>query len=425
MVSKENTDKIAFELINNEEEKENFNINQEEITETNKSESEDEFKYISNKIREDGKDLILLSNESKRNLFDRVFGKIGPGSMRGSIFNLTILCLGSGCLSIPKTVSEMSMVMTIVSIILTSSLTYWTLCLLGITCEKLQIYNYSKVVRKLFGKSVGIVLDMSIFIYTIGIFILYQVISKINFKLIIAYKLLGEIVYNFGRFFEVYNDIESFLTTSFWSWTWVKLCTMYGMTTFVILPLCLLKDVSRLRMGSLLGVITLIFLILLIIVQCPSYIRYYWNNVYKEDDPTTHLNIFNISSSFDKNLFFFQGIATLFYTFTSHLGAFPVFQSLSNNVKRRVNKVILRTILLDVFLFIIIAIFGYLTWPVKTPALIIERDNIAGGVDVIMSLGRIGLIVIIIMKLPVSYNSFRLSFFEMVFGDSEITNKRY
>lgn len=199
---------------------------------------------------------------------------------------------------------------------------------------------------------------------------------------------------------------------------------MYGITIFIIIPLCLLKDVSKLRIASLLGVITLVFLILMIVLQCPFYIQYYWNNVYNEYDDSTHLNIFNISSGFDTNLYFFQGTATLFYSYTCHLGAFPIFNSLKNNIMRRIHKVIIRTLFIDTVFFVTICIAGYLTWPINTPPLIIERDNIAGGMDVIMSIGRLALLIIIIMKLPSSYNAFRISFLEMVFGDSKVTNKR-
>lgn len=234
-------------------------------------------------------------------------------------------------------------------------------------------------------------------------------------------------IYNLGGF---YNDIEQwenmneFIQESFWSSTYVNLSVMSGITLFIIFPLCLVKDVSRLRMASLLGVLTLVFLIILIVIQCPFYIKYYWDNVYKEDDPKTHLNIFNVSSGFDSNLFFFQGTSTLFYAYTCHLGAFPIFNTLKNRVSRRIQKVITRTIILDSVFFIIISICGYLTWPYKTPDLIIGRENIAGGADIIMSIGRIALITILIMKLPNTYNSFRISFLEMVFGDSNVTNKR-
>jgi len=204
----------------------------------------------------------------------------------------------------------------------------------------------------------------------------------------------------------------------------MKFLVMYGITIFIIIPLCLLKDVSKLRIASLLGVITLVFLILMIVLQCPFYIQYYWNNVYNEYDDSTHLNIFNISSGFDTNLYFFQGTATLFYSYTCHLGAFPIFNSLKNNIMRRIHKVIIRTLFIDTVFFVTICIAGYLTWPINTPPLIIERDNIAGGMDVIMSIGRLALLIIIIMKLPSSYNAFRISFLEMVFGDSKVTNKR-
>ena len=383
-----------------------------------------EINDVDNNSKDNDQNTNLLINDSKRSFANRVFGQIGPGSIRGSIFNLTIMSLGSGCLSLPKSMSEMSLILGVISIFLTGLATYWTLNLLSIVGEEHQIFNYSVLARKLCGKTIGLILDLSIFIYILGILILYQVVSKIIFLINIVFKLLGEVVYTLGGFSEQYENIHLFLENSFWNYSWVKLLVMYGLTCFIIMPLCLLKDVSKLRIGSLMGVLTLIFLIVMILIQCPDYIKYYWEYTYDENDPSTHLNIFNLSSSFDSNLFFLQGTATMFFSYTSHLGAFPIFGSLTNNNNRRVNKVILRTILLDSFFFLIIAIFGYLTWPINTPSLIIERDNIQGETDIFMSLGKLGLIIIIIMKLPVSFNAFRTSFYEMVLGDSNITNKK-
>jgi len=236
--------------------------------------------------------------------------------------------------------------------------------------------------------------------------------------------MLGEAIYNMGGFYYEYNTIKLFLAKSIWGQTWFKFALRSGIATFIIIPLCLIKDISSLRVVSLLGVFTMFYIIILIIIQSPFYINYYWENVYVNDDPNTHLKLFDFSSSFDKNLFFFQGTATLFYSFTCHLGAFPIFNSLKQNVMKRIQKVIVRTLFFDCFIFLIISVFGYLTWPIKTPSLILERDNIFGGADIYMSIGRLTLMIIILAKLPNNYNSFRISILELICGDSKLTNKR-
>ena len=124
----------------------------------------------------------LLETIGKPSLSKRLFGKIEAGSIRGSIFNMVILSLGTGCLSLPKVMADMSLIMGLISIILTGLGTYWTLYIVTTTSEKYKIFNYSKLTRKLFGNLVGFILDFSILFYIFGILILYQVVSKKFFK---------------------------------------------------------------------------------------------------------------------------------------------------------------------------------------------------------------------------------------------------
>ena len=64
------------------------------------------------KSREDNLPLkgeILPENEvenKRRSFINKLFGPMEAGSIRGSIFNLVILSLGSGCLSLPKYIGK-------------------------------------------------------------------------------------------------------------------------------------------------------------------------------------------------------------------------------------------------------------------------------------------------------------------------------
>ena len=52
---------------------------------------------------------------------------MNPGSLRGSIFNLCILSLGTGLLAIPQKIGYMSMVLSPIIIILSGLANYWSL----------------------------------------------------------------------------------------------------------------------------------------------------------------------------------------------------------------------------------------------------------------------------------------------------------
>ncbi len=117
-------------------------------------------------------------NTSRRTLTNRMFGPIDPGSIRGSIFNLAILSLGSACLAMPQKMGQMSVVVTIIDIFISGIVAYWTLNILILSSEKMRIYNYSKLVEKLYGKGMAMFLDSAMLLFIFGIMILYQVIGK-------------------------------------------------------------------------------------------------------------------------------------------------------------------------------------------------------------------------------------------------------
>jgi hypothetical protein len=164
-IQEDNNDKIATDtFIQKDIENSKMPIN-EEYTSDEKEQPNDE-------------GVAPFAEGKKRKLVNRLFGKIEAGSIRGSIFNMVILSIGSGCLAIPKAMSQMSLLMGIIDIFLMAACTYWTLNMLTIASEKFQVNHYSKLVKKLYGNKVGFILDFNVLIYIFGVLILYQVISK-------------------------------------------------------------------------------------------------------------------------------------------------------------------------------------------------------------------------------------------------------
>jgi len=179
----ENVDAMMFSLKNDYEiekffEEVNHSVDKEKLIEGEEEEERKEVKENQGHIEDDKTNEEL--NSSVRPLSQRFFGKIEAGSVRGSIFNMIILSLGTGCLSLPKAMGDMSLIMGLFSVFLTCIATYWTLYILTISSEKYKIFNYSKLTRLLFGDVAGFVIDFMALFYIFGILILYQVVSKIE-----------------------------------------------------------------------------------------------------------------------------------------------------------------------------------------------------------------------------------------------------
>ena len=361
--------------------------NEEEI---NKDGLNEEFKTVERESR----DTIMLGeiiedNIEKRSCFKRTFGKMNPGSLRGSIFNLCILSLGTGLLAIPQKIGYMSIVLSPIIIILSGFANYWSLNILVNMSLKFKLNNYESIVKKLLGRQLSFFLGIIMSINQSGIIILYQVI---------LYKLLGGVINEIGNF--GYISVDEFASKSFWNKLWIKFVTCYGITIIFLLPLCLLHNASKMRYASTFGIISLFLLIIIVVVECPFYIIDYVN------DENIELNYFDIIPGLKGNMKLLQSIITVFYAFSCHVGAFPVLQTLHNPTEKRQKKVIRRAIYIDIISYLIIGASGYLTQPLNTPDLIIERKKLFNS-DWFMTIGEICFIITLLAKISANYNALR------------------
>jgi hypothetical protein len=185
-------------------------------------------KNNNNKIDNSNNKTELNSEEEieevdNRTCFQKTCGKMGPGSMRGCIFNLCILSLGTGSLALPQKIGFMSMVASPIVIFVSGAINYWTLTILGDVGRKYKLRKYEDIVSKLFSQQLSTFLGFVMVLNQSGMIILYQVIM---------YKLLGGVI---NEFFSLgYANVEEFVEESFWSKKNVKFLVCYFITINVL-----------------------------------------------------------------------------------------------------------------------------------------------------------------------------------------------
>ena len=315
------------------------------------------------------------------------------------------LGLGTSALAICKVPYHISIIMTPVCIVLGGIANIWSYHILGDLYERYKINNYEHLCQEICGRKMTLFLVITLNIYTVGLLLIHQVL---------IFRLLGGIINVIGGY--NYESMLTFLSDTYWNQIWVKLCVNFGIGILIIFPLCLVTDMKKLNISSTIGVFTTLFIFLVVLIQFPFYFMEYLEKEYNSEDENTHVNIYKVERGFTKQIQFLQAFALFFFCFTGHNGLLPALEHLEDPTPARRAKLYNIAIAMDMIIYLVIAICGYLSVPVDVVDIVFERKRIWTH-DIVMTIARILLIPMAISKIQVNHNIWRISFVSFIGKD--------
>lgn len=103
---------------------------------------------------------------------------------------------------------------------------------------------------------------------------------------------------------------------------------------------------------------------------------------------------------------------------------FPIYSELQNSSLPRITKVIRRSISLDLGIYLVIAVFGYISKGSLTDTIVLLRDPLPGhSIDYPIIICTFAFITVMIVCFPVCMYPLRMLYFMQIRGQKEFSNK--
>lgn len=210
---------------------------------------------------------------------------------------------------------------------------------------------------------------------------------------------------NFGVSKEITGDINGGIT-------WFKTIQAIITTVCFIFPLSLAKSMSALRYVSLVSIASILYTLVVMSAELPTYYDYFHNKMHEE------ISWFNVDINF------FSGCSITFFSFTCQASILPIYSELVNPNEKRMMKVIGRSLLIDCLFYCSIALVGYFSTLADTPDLVIARPQLINdGKDYWMTVSCIAVIMVVLVSSPANYFPFKNTLNYMITGNLEVSNK--
>jgi amino acid permease len=328
---------------------------------------------------------VCVPKEKK--ISDRFFAPIKGGSLRGSIISMISICFGTACLSFPKAIDNIGLIPGLILMIVIFIISYWSLYLLLITARKKRILDYSLLIQNILGDNYLLFSDIVNLLCCYGIMMAYEfTISSFYMGLM-------------NTFFGI--ELKDKLN---------KGIQMLASMFLVLIPLGLLKNISKLQYASMVGIMALFYTLIVMIIELPFYI----NKAESEGRRIVYFKKFDWSS--------LDSFSFIFYAYCSHNGILSIYKELLQPSKRRSMKVLNRGLILQFIVFTVIALAGFFSNLNDTPSIFINMtgsDILFNGRDIFIIISKVLYFFCLHCNCTINLNIMKGSIRQLIFKNKE------
>ena len=324
---------------------------------------------IAKKAEEDS-EFFLADCPSDKSFRERMFSPINSGSIRASIMTIVSSMIGVGFLTLPAVGKANGYIPCAVFIILSSFMSQFGNLQLGIAYRITRKNTYTLIVEEVLGKFWALINQIFMFLYLIA--------SSTS------YFLFGEL-FSFAAF----RDNGVFDSSDREWFTYVFMGCAFVISFLGTIP----KKITALRYATQVSSVIVFYVVICIIIDYFT-IKEYFD---KKNNPKYYY--------FNVDMALFSSYCLSLFSVVNQFSIVNIISELERPTPRRIFKVIHRSAIFPLFIYLTIGQLGYATYGSMTPAVVVDRDKIPGTLDLAMTIGRILLCICLFTGIIIRSNS--------------------
>ncbi|KFO27262.1 sodium-coupled neutral amino acid transporter 2 isoform X1 [Fukomys damarensis] len=381
-----------------------FNISPDEDSSSYSSNSDFNYAYPTKQaalkshyadVDPENQNFLLESNLGKKK-YETDFHP-GTTSFGMSVFNLSNAIVGSGILGLSYAMANTGIALFIILLTFVSIFSLYSVHLLLKTANEGGSLLYEQLGHKAFGLVGKLAASGSITMQNIGAMSSYLFIVKYELPLVI----------------QALMNIED--TTGLWYLNGDYLVLLVSLV--LILPLSLLRNLGYLGYTSGLSLLCMVFFLIVVIckkfqIPCPMEVALILNETMNGTliHPTSSVSqgAFNATAvdSCRPHYFIFNSktvyaVPILTFSFVCHPAILPIYEELKDRSRRRMMNVSKISFFAMFLMYLLAALFGYLTFYGHVESELLHTYSSVVGTDIILLIVRLAVLVAVTLTVPV------------------------
>uniref|UniRef100_A0A8D3DE54 Solute carrier family 38 member 5a n=1 Tax=Scophthalmus maximus TaxID=52904 RepID=A0A8D3DE54_SCOMX len=326
----------------------------------------------------------------------------GKTSFGMSVFNLSNAIMGSGILGLAFAMSNTGIILFLILLFFIAILSAYSIHLLLRSAGVVGIRAYEQLGNRAFGPPGKMLAACIITIHNIGAMSSYLFIIKSELPLVIRALLDSD-----------ENSGEWFMNGNF---------LIIIVSAFIILPLALMKQLGYLGYTSGFSLSCMVFFLISVSVSC-IFIHFFAKHRTERVLSTALLIIRKQSAECHSPTFAVFGLQTsytipiLAFAFVCHPEVLPIYTELRDATKKRMQGVANVSILAMFVMYLMTALFGYLTFYGAVESELLHTYSRLGSNDVLILCVRLAVLVAVTLTVPVVLFPIRRALLQILFPD--------